>query len=99
MAVGHSYYFLEDIFPNQPGGWKILKTPQFLRLICDPAPEVNPKFHWNKFVFNFDFRTQPTTHSQRTDQVASNGDRTRRMRMLMEKYQGRRIKNGNLDGI
>eukprot|EP00090_Calanus_glacialis_P026930 TRINITY_DN42344_c0_g1_i1.p1 TRINITY_DN42344_c0_g1~~TRINITY_DN42344_c0_g1_i1.p1 ORF type:complete len:252 (-),score=74.79 TRINITY_DN42344_c0_g1_i1:107-862(-) len=39
MAVGHCYYFLEDIFPNQPGGWKILKTPQFLRLICDPAPE------------------------------------------------------------
>ena len=39
MAVGHCYYFLEDIFPNQPGGWKILQTPQFLRQICDPAPE------------------------------------------------------------
>ena len=31
MAVGHCYYFMEDIFPQQPGGWRILKTPQFLR--------------------------------------------------------------------
>ena len=33
MAVGHCYYFMEDIFPQQPGGWRILKTPQFLRLV------------------------------------------------------------------
>ena len=39
MAVGHCYYFLEDIFPNQPGGWKMLKTPHFLQVLCDPAPE------------------------------------------------------------
>jgi len=39
MAVGHCYYFLEDVFPNQPGGWKILVTPQFLKNLCDPAPE------------------------------------------------------------
>lgn len=40
MAVGHVYYFLEDIFPHQPGGRKILVTPQFLKNLCDPAPEV-----------------------------------------------------------
>jgi len=39
MAVGHCYYFMEDIFPQQPGGWKIIKTPHFLRLLCDPAVE------------------------------------------------------------
>merc|ERR1712045_824584 len=39
MAVGHCYYFLEDIFPNQPGGFKILKTPQILKVLCDEAPE------------------------------------------------------------
>ena len=33
MAVGHCYYFMEDIFPQQPGGWRILKTPHFLRFI------------------------------------------------------------------
>lgn len=39
MFVGHIYYFLEDVFPNQPNGFKILKTPMLLKVLCDPAPE------------------------------------------------------------
>ena len=34
MAVGHIYYFLEDVFPNQPGGKRLLQTPLILRVIC-----------------------------------------------------------------
>ena len=30
IIVGHIYYFLEDIFPRQQGGFKILRTPRFL---------------------------------------------------------------------
>ncbi|XP_042822006.1 derlin-2 isoform X2 [Panthera tigris] len=30
IAVGHIYFFLEDVFPNQPGGIRILKTPSVL---------------------------------------------------------------------
>lgn len=30
IAVGHIYYFLEDVFPNQPGGKRLLLTPSFL---------------------------------------------------------------------
>ena len=30
IAVGHVYYFLEDVFPSKPGGFKILKTPHFM---------------------------------------------------------------------
>lgn len=30
MAVGHIYYFLEDVFPNQRNGMKLLLTPPFL---------------------------------------------------------------------
>ena len=30
IAVGHFYYFLEDVFPEQPGGFKMLKTPSIL---------------------------------------------------------------------
>ena len=30
ILVGHVYYFLEDVFPNQRGGCRIIKTPQFL---------------------------------------------------------------------
>lgn len=30
MAVGHTYFFIEDVFPNQRGGVKLLRTPGFL---------------------------------------------------------------------
>ena len=30
IAIGHIYYFLEDVFPEQPGGFKLLKTPAIL---------------------------------------------------------------------
>uniref|UniRef100_A0A8D0DV99 Derlin n=1 Tax=Salvator merianae TaxID=96440 RepID=A0A8D0DV99_SALMN len=39
IAVGHVYYFLEDVFPNQPGGKRLLLTPTFLKLVFDPAEE------------------------------------------------------------
>lgn len=30
MAIGHIYFFMEDVLPRQNGGQKILKTPKFL---------------------------------------------------------------------
>lgn len=30
IAVGHIYFFLEDVFPNQPGGGRLLRTPSVL---------------------------------------------------------------------
>lgn len=39
IAVGHVYYFLEDVFPEQPGGFRILKTPGIMKAIFDAAPE------------------------------------------------------------
>jgi len=39
MAVGHVYYFLEDVFPYQRGGKRLLVTPQWLKSLCDPSPE------------------------------------------------------------
>lgn len=33
IVVGHIYYFLEDIFPREQGGFKLLKTPRFLYVI------------------------------------------------------------------
>nr|XP_040050619.1 derlin-2-like isoform X1 [Gasterosteus aculeatus aculeatus] len=35
ISVGHVYYFLEDVFPNQPGGRKLLTTPELLRTLFD----------------------------------------------------------------
>lgn len=39
MTVGHMYYFAEDVFPRERGGFKIIKTPQILKHIFDSAPE------------------------------------------------------------
>ncbi|KAH6932166.1 hypothetical protein HPB50_003305 [Hyalomma asiaticum] len=30
VIVGHIYYFLEDVFPNQRGGFRLLATPRFM---------------------------------------------------------------------
>ncbi|KAF4011548.1 hypothetical protein G4228_003524 [Cervus hanglu yarkandensis] len=43
IVVGHVYYFLEDVFPNQPGGKRLLLTPSFLKLLLD-APEEDPNY-------------------------------------------------------
>ncbi|KAK2838103.1 hypothetical protein Q5P01_015315 [Channa striata] len=41
ISVGHMYYFLEDVFPNQPGGRKLLRTPELLRAIFDRPRDSN----------------------------------------------------------
>ncbi|CAB4009477.1 derlin-2 isoform X2 [Paramuricea clavata] len=43
IAVGHVYYFLEDVFPGQHGGFKMLKTPSILKTIFD-APSADPNY-------------------------------------------------------
>ncbi|XP_041749843.1 derlin-2 isoform X1 [Coregonus clupeaformis] len=58
IAVGHVYFFLEDVFPNQPGGGRWLKTPFFLKMLFDtpeedanynPLPEERPGgFAWGE---------------------------------------------------
>lgn len=58
IAVGHVYYFLEDVFPQQQGGFKILRTPGFLKYLLegpeqdsnyDPLPEERPGgFDWGQ---------------------------------------------------
>lgn len=39
IVVGHIYYFLEDVFPDQINGFHLLKTPQFLKNIFDEPME------------------------------------------------------------
>ena len=44
IAVGHIYYFLEDVFPQQRGGFRILKTPRFLTYLLE-GPTEDPNYH------------------------------------------------------
>lgn len=55
IAVGHMYYFLEDVFPLQSGGFHILQTPRFIKQLFEerqdpnynPPPEDRPGgFNW-----------------------------------------------------
>ncbi|XP_041052445.1 derlin-2 isoform X1 [Carcharodon carcharias] len=44
IAVGHIYYFLEDVFPDQPGGGRLLRTPNILKAVFD-IPEEDPNYN------------------------------------------------------
>ncbi|XP_013385390.1 derlin-2 isoform X2 [Lingula anatina] len=44
IAVGHVYYYLEDVFPEQQGGFKILRTPKLLKILLDP-PQEDPNYN------------------------------------------------------
>ncbi|KAM9257466.1 LOW QUALITY PROTEIN: derlin-2-like [Cariama cristata] len=44
IAVGHIYFFFEDVFPNQPGGGRLLRTPSVLKAIFD-TPEDDPNYN------------------------------------------------------
>ena len=35
FGIGHLYYFLQWVFPNQRGGWRILKTPKCIKELFD----------------------------------------------------------------
>lgn len=40
IACGHIYYFLEDVFPQQENGFKILHTPSILKRLFDPPADA-----------------------------------------------------------
>eukprot|EP01120_Amphizonella_sp_Union-15-10_P014715 TRINITY_DN7236_c0_g1_i2.p1 TRINITY_DN7236_c0_g1~~TRINITY_DN7236_c0_g1_i2.p1 ORF type:complete len:242 (-),score=40.70 TRINITY_DN7236_c0_g1_i2:71-751(-) len=44
IAVGHLYYFLEDIYPRNTGR-RFLKTPSILKQIFDAPPDVPIEVH------------------------------------------------------
>nr|CAG4645778.1 EOG090X0CFQ [Lynceus sp. MCZ IZ 141354] len=56
IAIGHLYFYLEDVFPNQRNGRRLLKTPRILKQLFDdhsedanynPTPEDRPGgFEW-----------------------------------------------------
>ncbi|XP_075132072.1 derlin-3 isoform X2 [Leptodactylus fuscus] len=44
ILTGHIYFFLEDVFPRQPGGKKLLVTPAFLKQIFED-PHSDPNYN------------------------------------------------------
>ena len=37
ISIGHIYYYLQDVFPYLPGGFRILKTPRILVYLFNPG--------------------------------------------------------------
>uniref|UniRef100_A0A915Q0S7 Histidine kinase/HSP90-like ATPase domain-containing protein n=1 Tax=Setaria digitata TaxID=48799 RepID=A0A915Q0S7_9BILA len=55
IACGHFYFFLEDVFPLQQNGFRVLETPHLLKWLLDPVPiapiDVNERpggFNWGE---------------------------------------------------
>lgn len=70
MAVGHMYYFAEDVFPRQNGGFRILKTPQILwvesdkTLICFHEISLCHPIRSNKLPCSSDRKTLFDAHTE-----------------------------------
>ncbi len=43
IAVGHLLYFLDDVYPQMPGGRRLLRAPEFLINMFDREPEQWPQ--------------------------------------------------------
>jgi len=41
IAAGHLYYVLEDVFPQKPGGFRILVTPQFIKRLIESNEDAD----------------------------------------------------------
>ncbi len=57
IAVGHIYYFLEDVFPNQPGGFRVLETPRFMYIYFNNLLQLLLTiilFYFRKYLFEFE---------------------------------------------
>lgn len=37
ISIGHIYYYLQDVFPYLPGGFRILKTPRIIVYLFNPG--------------------------------------------------------------
>jgi hypothetical protein len=52
IAIGHLYFFLEDVFPNQPGGRRLLATPRLLyATILHFSKNIRDRSSGSRFLF------------------------------------------------
>lgn len=72
IACGHLYFFLEDIFPNQPGGFRVLETPRLLKWMFDAPPViVDPRERPGGFNWGQEEQQQPREEAMEEDENAA----------------------------
>lgn len=59
IIVGHFYYFFEDVFPNEPHGFRVLETPRFIKSAFRAIGFDEPPFPEEERPEQFDFANEP----------------------------------------
>ncbi|TKR64470.1 hypothetical protein L596_024996 [Steinernema carpocapsae] len=73
IACGHFYYFLQDVFPRQQNGFKILETPLILKWLFDPPPVATVVVDETQRAGGFDWGINGEEPQPEAQQLPQNG--------------------------
>lgn len=80
IIVGHFYYFFEDVFPNEPHGFRVLETPRFIKTIFTRLGIDEPPLQEQDRPEQFNFineQPQPTVPPRaNTSSLSNNADQS-----------------------
>lgn len=80
IIVGHFYYFFEDVFPNEPHGFRVLETPRFIKTIFTRLGIDEPPLQEQDRPEQFNFineQPQPTVSPRaNTSSLSNNADQS-----------------------
>jgi len=81
IIVGHFYYFFEDVFPNEPHGFRVLKTPRLIEIAFErlgvdeqPLAEENRPEQFEFVSETRQQRDQPNNPEGRPDPVNNSSE-------------------------
>lgn len=67
IIVGHFYYFFEDVFPNEPHGFRVLETPAFIKYVFTRLGIDEPPLNEEDRPEQFNFADGPEGAQQVND--------------------------------
>lgn len=74
ISIGHIYYYLQDVFPHLPGGFRILKTPRILVYLFNPGQYYLDRLESQVIIIN----SMANSAANATENVQTNGPTTNR---------------------
>lgn len=66
IIVGHFYYFFEDVFPNEPHGFRILETPRIIKIVFNALGIDEPPMQEEDRPEQFNFVNEPSQQQEPT---------------------------------
>lgn len=74
IIVGHFYYFFEDVFPNEPHGFRVLETPAFIKYVFTRLGIDEPPLNEEDRPEQFDFDEVSARQRPQDAGTSSNDD-------------------------